>query len=67
MKCKSCGHPEELAFPRWHPTRQAGPRPRSVTLRIWAGRHLRVASVDEVLCLKCADAFGKRPKRAEVA
>jgi hypothetical protein len=66
MKCKSCGIAEDITFPRWHPIRQAGPRPRSVTLRIWVGRHLRVASVDETLCLRCQEFF-RRTKRAEVA
>lgn len=67
MTCRCCNTPEDLNLPRWHPISQAGPRPRSVTLRIWVGRHLRVASVDETLCQRCADEFGKRPMRAEVA
>jgi hypothetical protein len=65
--CRCCGAREDLTLPKWHPVNQAGPRPRSVTLRIWVGRHLRVCSVDEILCERCADEYGKRPKRAEVA
>lgn len=59
FRCRICDSQERLDVPNWHPARRYGPRPRTLTLRVWRGNLLRVAQVDDRICSACCERFRK--------
>ena len=58
--CRCCGLSRPGPLPALALARLNGPRVRHLTLRVLDGLRLRLASVRDLLCRKCADDYSRK-------
>ena len=64
LACRVCNTPPDTSVPAWHPDARREATCRAVTLRVWRGTHLRVRTVEDWICLACAEFYGRVQGRA---